>query len=169
MAAEPGWYPDPSGRPGQIYWDGQQWVPPASPPQKLVPAALRRRWTSLRTRTKIAAVAAVVAIPVFTVWVAIGVADSIFGSSGGAPGASSGNASYQKGFQNGAADSASCYSPRVFGGEKSFRACCDAAYQIDDVNSFDKYGRPTLDKQQYIDGCLAGYAQRHEPLNPPPG
>lgn len=90
MAAEPGWYPDPSGRPGQIYWDGQQWVPPASPPQKPVPAALRRRWTSLRTRTKIAALAAVVAIPVFTVWVAIGVADSFFGSSGGAPGSSSG-------------------------------------------------------------------------------
>lgn len=21
----PGWYPDPSGRPGQRYWDGQQW------------------------------------------------------------------------------------------------------------------------------------------------
>jgi len=21
----PGWYPDPSGKPGQMYWDGQQW------------------------------------------------------------------------------------------------------------------------------------------------
>lgn len=21
----PGWYPDPSGQPGQMYWDGQQW------------------------------------------------------------------------------------------------------------------------------------------------
>jgi len=20
-----GWYPDPSGKPGQVYWDGQQW------------------------------------------------------------------------------------------------------------------------------------------------
>lgn len=22
----PGWYPDPSGKPGQTYWDGRQWV-----------------------------------------------------------------------------------------------------------------------------------------------
>jgi TM2 domain-containing membrane protein YozV len=29
-----GWYPDPSGKPGQMYWDGQQWhtnVPAATP------------------------------------------------------------------------------------------------------------------------------------------
>ena len=29
-----GWYPDPSGKPGQMYWDGQQWqtnVPAAAP------------------------------------------------------------------------------------------------------------------------------------------
>jgi hypothetical protein len=24
----PGWYPDPSGAPGQAYWDGQRWQPP---------------------------------------------------------------------------------------------------------------------------------------------
>ena len=28
----PGWYPDPSGAPGQRYWDGQQWTIPARPP-----------------------------------------------------------------------------------------------------------------------------------------
>ncbi|MGB6207377.1 NINE protein [Mycobacterium sp.] len=30
----PGWYPDPSGAPGQQYWDGQQWqaAPQAAPP-----------------------------------------------------------------------------------------------------------------------------------------
>jgi hypothetical protein len=86
----PGWYPDPSGKPGQMYWDGQQWVPPG-PPQKPDLAPLRRRWTSLRTRTKIAAVAAVIAIPVFTVWVFIGVADSVFRSSDPAAQSSSGH------------------------------------------------------------------------------
>ena len=31
MTAQPGWYPDPSGRPGQTYWDGQRWhAPPAA-------------------------------------------------------------------------------------------------------------------------------------------
>ena len=77
----PGFYPDPTGKPGQMYWDGQQWVPPAGLPQNPDLAAVRRRWASLRTRTKIAAVAAVIAIPVFTVWVFLGIADSVFRSS----------------------------------------------------------------------------------------
>jgi hypothetical protein len=85
----PGWYPDPSGKPGQMFWDGQRWVPPAGPPQNPVPASLRRRWTSLRTRTKIAAVVAVVGIMAFTVWVSIGVTDSVFGSSDPSPAAQS--------------------------------------------------------------------------------
>lgn len=81
LITAPGFYPEPTGKPGQIYWDGQQWVPPPGPPQNPDLAAVRRRWTSLRTRTKIAAVAALIAIPVFTVWVFIGVADSVFRSS----------------------------------------------------------------------------------------
>lgn len=28
----PGWYPDPSGAPGQRYWDGLQWTDHAAPP-----------------------------------------------------------------------------------------------------------------------------------------
>jgi len=27
-----GWYPDPSGAPGQKYWDGRQWNAPPPPP-----------------------------------------------------------------------------------------------------------------------------------------
>ena len=27
-----GWYPDPSGAPGQMYWDGYQWTTTPSPP-----------------------------------------------------------------------------------------------------------------------------------------
>jgi len=30
-APQPGWYPDPSGAPGQRYWDGQQWTEVARP------------------------------------------------------------------------------------------------------------------------------------------
>lgn len=86
-----GWYPNPSGKPGQMYWDGQRWVPPAGPPQNPVPASLRRRWTSLRTRTKIAAVAAVVGMMAFTLWVSIGIIDSVFGSSSPAAQSSSGH------------------------------------------------------------------------------
>jgi TM2 domain-containing membrane protein YozV len=32
-----GWYPDPSGAPGQKYWDGRQWV--ESPPAPFPPSA----------------------------------------------------------------------------------------------------------------------------------
>ncbi len=32
-----GWYPDPSGAPGQKYWDGRQWV--ESPPVPFPPSA----------------------------------------------------------------------------------------------------------------------------------
>lgn len=35
----PGWYPDPSGAPGQRYWDGQKWGPKApeqQPPQIVI-------------------------------------------------------------------------------------------------------------------------------------
>jgi hypothetical protein len=31
-APVPGWYPDPSGAPGQRYFDGRQWTYPAPPP-----------------------------------------------------------------------------------------------------------------------------------------
>ncbi len=31
-----GWYPDPSGGPGQMYWDGQQWRADAAAPASVV-------------------------------------------------------------------------------------------------------------------------------------
>jgi len=37
----PDWYPDPSGKPGQMYWDGQQWhtdIPDAPPPAEELPS-----------------------------------------------------------------------------------------------------------------------------------
>ncbi|WP_082958173.1 DUF2510 domain-containing protein [Mycobacterium alsense] len=41
----PDWYPDPSGKPGQMYWDGQQWhsAPPADQPPRPTPTTPRRR------------------------------------------------------------------------------------------------------------------------------
>jgi len=35
-APQPGWYPDPSGLPGQRYFDGQQWTIAAPPPPPIV-------------------------------------------------------------------------------------------------------------------------------------
>lgn len=30
----PGWYPDPTGQPGQKYWDGGQWSAESAPPSQ---------------------------------------------------------------------------------------------------------------------------------------
>lgn len=38
----PGWYPDPSGRPGSLHWDGAQWTTgvPAAPQPKTMASKL---------------------------------------------------------------------------------------------------------------------------------
>lgn len=63
-----GWYPDPSGVPGQRYWDGQQWTghaPPAAPAPK----------TGMTRSAKIVATAGVVIAVVGFVVVSINEAD----------------------------------------------------------------------------------------------
>ena len=47
----PGWYPDPSGAPGQRYWDGQQWMildRPQRPADRPVGMTERRGRSNLR-------------------------------------------------------------------------------------------------------------------------
>ena len=48
----PGWYPDPRGIQGQVYWDGQQWQFPPTPPHK------SRRLQTIVVAVLIAAIAA---------------------------------------------------------------------------------------------------------------
>ena len=54
----PGWYPDPSGGPGQRYWDGTKWtdvnVPPSTPP--IGPRNARRSTSPLKVLLIIGAV-----------------------------------------------------------------------------------------------------------------
>lgn len=39
----PGWYPDPSGAPGQRYWDGTNWGPVAAPSTGAYPPPKKRK------------------------------------------------------------------------------------------------------------------------------
>src|SRR5690349_7483387 len=39
MTHGPGWYPDPSGRPGMRWWDGMQWTGHTVPPRPPVDSA----------------------------------------------------------------------------------------------------------------------------------
>jgi Protein of unknown function (DUF2510) len=55
------WYPDPSGKPGLMYWDGEQWhtdIPAAPPPADQLPP--RPTSTTPRPRRKVALIAALV-------------------------------------------------------------------------------------------------------------
>lgn len=64
----PDWYPDPSGKPGRMYWDGQQWhkdipetLPPAEPSraQAIATAAQPQRGAALITALWVAIAALV--------------------------------------------------------------------------------------------------------------
>lgn len=45
QSAAPGWYPDPSGAPGQRYFDGTNWTVTAPPPPAPAPAPKKgRKW-----------------------------------------------------------------------------------------------------------------------------
>lgn len=44
-SAAPGWYPDPSGQPGQRYFDGRQWTTQAPPPPPVPTSpAPKKKW-----------------------------------------------------------------------------------------------------------------------------
>lgn len=80
MTAQPppaGWYPDPNGGPGQMYWDGQQWQtevlatpPPAQSGMFIPPSDQRPRHGP--TGALIAVIVAIVAVVVVTAVVVIG-------------------------------------------------------------------------------------------------
>jgi hypothetical protein len=143
----PGFYPDPTGKPGQVYWDGQKWVPSRGSPQNSVTASLRRRWTSLRTRTKIAVVAAMVAIPVFTVWMT------------GSAGASD---SYKAGYASGTNGSAQNHASLMFGvGETDHRADCRSAYTDATANQVHSWN-----VDDFTEGCMQAL-QDHPPTSNP--
>ena len=138
----PGFYPDPTGKPGQVYWDGQQWVPSRGSPQNPVTASLRRRWKSLRTRTKIAVVAAVVAIPVFTLWMT---GSALSGKSD----------SYNAGYKDG--------SKGVSIGYSDSRTACTASWTAATGNQVHPW-----DTGDYIEGCMQALQDHPTFVNPIP-
>jgi hypothetical protein len=163
----PGWYPDPSGKPGQKYWDGQRWVPPAGPPQNPLPASLRRRWSALRTRTKMAIIGALAVIMAFAVWPTNGGGSSPSGtppapSGQSAPSAPSGKSpSYMAGYAKGSAPA----DPGLLlpggtrtGGEwtrvQNRRGCIDA---YDDAIQSQVH---PYDEDDYVEGCMQGIQDR---------
>jgi hypothetical protein len=54
----PGWYPDPSGQPRMLYWDGRAWLPPAGAAvvRNSSPGGVGNWWRSQSARSKTAAI-----------------------------------------------------------------------------------------------------------------
>src|SRR5688572_23208822 len=73
----PGWYPDPSGAPGQRWWDGTQWGGPfgQSPPPVGPSPGSPNPWQRFRALPKAAQVVSWVVV----VFVAMGIIGSIGG------------------------------------------------------------------------------------------
>jgi hypothetical protein len=80
-----GWYPDPSGKPGQMYWDGQRWrtetPPPAAAPAPWNMARPpweigRSFWSGMSRNAKIVLAAGVGLVVAIVVVLAIGTAAS---------------------------------------------------------------------------------------------
>jgi hypothetical protein len=153
---EAGWYPDPSGKSGQIYWDGRQWlagIPAACSPaaplswDKIRPHLDRARpvldrarefWSGLTRQRRVMFAAAALLVVVAAVSVSITTLSYLFGGSDK-------SVSYQAGYSSGGtgvAHSAATGLGAQFACQGSF-----ARAQL---------ANPSLDSKDYMQGCLDG-------------
>lgn len=145
----PGWYPDPSGKPGQMYWDGQQWRTEASP-SAAAPTPWdgtrshsnkgRNFWSGLSRNGKIMLAAGAALVVVIAVVVLVGVIGT---GSGGPAGHSPG---YQDGFSQG-----------------KTLAHSDGTQGSDDASYWCNLASPVTNGHQYmldwVQGCIAGFSK----------
>jgi hypothetical protein len=158
-----GWYPDPSGKPGQMYWDGQKWQPPAAAPAR--PAAAptpwdqarpyvdkgRQRWSSLRPEHKVMVAIAGLLVAVALVATPVIAFNYLFGGgSGPSAGGSSGrSAAYQAGYNAGLNQATAPAGP--------YTNPSDYCGML----SVSQGGGDKAATQDWIDGCMAGFQKGH--------
>jgi Protein of unknown function (DUF2510) len=153
---EVGWYPDPSGTSGQMYWDGRQWL--AGIPAFPLPAAalpwdrirphmdrarpaldrLRGFWSGLTRQSRVMYAAAVLLVVVAAVGVSITTLSYLVGGSDKSP-------SYQAGYTSGSTGTA--HSAAIGLGAQF--ACQGSLATAQLANS-------SLDANDYIQGCVNG-------------
>jgi Protein of unknown function (DUF2510) len=66
----PDWYPDPSGKPGLMYWDGQQWhtdIPSSSPPTDRPPSESVSTTPQPQRHTAVITALSVIAVVLFVI------------------------------------------------------------------------------------------------------
>jgi Protein of unknown function (DUF2510) len=154
-----GWYPDPSGKPGQMYWDGQRWqtaipatTPPAAAPtpwDKVRPHVDmarphwdkgRRFWSGLSRQRKVILALAGLLVVLAVIAVPVVAFDYLFG----APDTSS--TSYQAGYKDGTSGTAHNLIALGSVHADDFKGACDASFSAAPISS--------LDQNDYMRGCL---------------
>ena len=154
----PGWYPGPTGKPGQMYWDGQRWytaaaatTPPAAAPtpwDKVRPHVDkarpqldkgRRFWSGLSRQRKVILALAGLLVVVAVIAVPVAAFDYLFG------GPDTSSPSYQAGVQFGGT-----VTPQFLALRGGQDRVCQQAFKNEGE------GGTHLDQQEFVAGCLAG-------------
>jgi hypothetical protein len=178
-----GWYEDPTGKPGQLYWDGTQWAtsgPSAAPPPPTESAAVgtaadrvrphpnkaRRFFSSLPGQEKaMIAVAvslvvlAVVGSAVAGVVLVVREAETLLTSSGSSSDSTpavpdKSSPSYKVGYTSAASRTGVA---RVTHGNLPARQACDAA--AEDAARDAASNKTAFDATSYKQGCLDGFRE----------
>jgi hypothetical protein len=179
-----GWYEDPTGKPGQLYWDGTQWSTPgpsaAPAPTRDVSAAVQTAVDRVRPRANKArsffssvpgqekamlAVAVLLVVLAVVGSAAAGVvlvgrkAETLFTSSGSSSDATpavpdKSSPSYKVGYTSAASRTGVA---RVTHGNLPARQACDAA--AEDAARDAANNKTAFDATSYKQGCLDGFRE----------
>jgi len=162
-APRAGWYPDPSGKPGQMYWDGQRWQealpPPPHPPTSWDQARpqldkRRRFWSGASRERKIILALAGLLVVVAVIAVPVAAFNYLFG--GDTPSGTS--QSYQVGYDWGHGNTG-------VDGWKEAGMNVDAGVDGMCQTGFTarNFGHGDLDESEFMQGCRAGFSSNTKP------
>jgi hypothetical protein len=190
-----GWYPDPTGKPGQKYWDGQAWSDIPAPD---IPATTQgRRWGRVIGDTPliwnkqlILSLAAIVAIGVLVIvakpYVHPFLIHKLYSphsqqshspsspSSGSPDSQQSQSQYYQEGYNSGTSGLArkgygdNMYNTGATVAEMEHQACADAINNESNLASIQDSDHPA-NQDDYMDGCLNAFRDHPPAAKPKPG
>lgn len=180
-----GWYPDPTGKPGQKYWDGQAWSDIPAPD---IPATLNAdivEHDETRSGNKLAALiiggflliiaaAWFVAYPL-GVMAKIHAPSSPSSPSSGSPGSQQSQSPYyQEGYNSGTSGLArkgygfNMSNTGATVAEMEHQACADAINNESNMASIQDSDHPA-NQDDYMNGCLKAFGDHPPTAKPQPG
>ena len=154
-----GWYPDPSGKPGQMFWDGQRWRTDSTPPAAATAPwdrahpymdtarphmdKARHFWSGLSRNAKLLVAGGAALAAVVVVILAVVLIGAVFGGSAGR------SSAYQAGYDKGVSLQGSEVMQN--GGDMAIDiACFDFAFSSTSGEEA---------KHEYEQGCKDGFRE----------